>query len=137
MREKANKRGLGTDIACCQILIHQPRQTMNDIPSLTTAIDALRTEVQTMSIQLSRLTKKIENPEHVKYSVAEACERMKIAHSTYYRRKDAGQLQTFHEGGRVYTTEAAILACERLLRAEPNTKTTSRKGRTKLQAISN
>lgn len=77
---------------------------------------ALTAQVESLATQVSRLAAKIENPEHQKYSVEEACQRLRKSRSSFYRLREQGLLEVFKEGGRAYTTEAAILRCERRLR---------------------
>lgn len=98
---------------------------MIDHSTLSTSFEELIVTVQTLSQNVDslnrtveRLYRKVENPEHQKYTIDEACERMKCSVSTFHRKVKGGLLESYQEGGRTFTTEAAILRYERLVRSD-------------------
>ena len=98
---------------------------MNDHSTFSTCFEELIVTVQTLSQNVDalnqtveRLSRKVENPEHQKYTIDEACKRLKCSVSTFHRKVKEGLLESYQEGGRTFTTEAAILRYERLVRSD-------------------
>lgn len=97
---------------------------MNDHSTFSTCFEELIVTVQTLSQNVEALTqtverlyRKVENPEHQKYTIDEACKRLRFTNSTFHRKVKDGLLESYQEGGRTFTTEAAILRYERLARS--------------------
>lgn len=86
-------------------------ELLKQVTDQSEIIENLRSEVH-------RISKKVENPEHHKYMIDEACERLKCSVSTFHRKVKEGLLESYQEGGRTFTTEAAILRYERLVRSD-------------------
>lgn len=82
----------------------------SEIKRLTDTILGLQREV-------SRLSTKIEQPDRIKYTVGEACKRMKVGRSTIYKFMNAGELAyeevTIGESKKRRITETAVQSWER------------------------
>jgi excisionase family DNA binding protein len=89
----------------------------DEINKLLSMVSTLSTSIDDLRIEVSTLSRKVQNPEYIKYTVDEACDRMKVSRQTFYRRVGDGVLDVFKEGGRTYTTEANVLRYERTMRS--------------------
>jgi excisionase family DNA binding protein len=73
----------------------------------------LRRTVEVLAEQVSRLTTKVQRPDLQKYTVAEACDRLKLGHTKIYDLMNAGELEYVVEAGRRIITEEAVQSWER------------------------
>lgn len=91
---------------------HQPILTA--IAQLVDAAVAKHTEH--LVDEVSRLRVRVERPDLQKYTVDEACDRLKRSRSSVYDLMQRGSLVPIKEAGRTYITEEEIQRWERVQR---------------------
>ena len=79
----------------------------------------LRSQVSELTKQISRLAA-VVNRGRIKYTVAEAAERLKKGESTVWALLSSGELESVKEGGRRYVTEEACQMYEHRARVPMN-----------------
>ena len=78
--------------------------------------DAVQCAVAPLIDEIAALRVRIQRPDLVKYSVDEACERLKRSRSGVYDLMKRGELVPLKEAGRTYLTEEEIQRWERTQR---------------------
>ena len=76
-------------------------------------LDELKSEVQALSLALSRYNNLIRRPDLVKYNMVDAAKRLGRSRSSIYNLIAAGTLIRIKEQGRAYITEEEIQRWER------------------------
>lgn len=78
--------------------------------------DAVDRAVAPLADEVARLRSRVQRPDLQKYTVDEACERLKRSRSGVYDLMQRGELVPVKEAGRTYLTEEEIQRWERTQR---------------------
>lgn len=85
-------------------------------PLIAAFAELLNEVVSPLAEEIAELRGRLQRPDLVKYSVEEACERLKRSRSGVYDLMKKGELVPVKEAGRTYLTEEEIQRWERTQR---------------------